>query len=103
MLNDANGNLTGMALFANAHGKPMAFPEWGDNFGDGVAIKLFANWLKSRNFVAMSYWDSDGGLQEGYGCALVHYPADQAAFKAAWGGTKYTGSYWKLIPFSPNP
>ena len=46
--------------FASAHGKPMAFPEWGvmsDNAGPYIA--KFAAWMESHNVAYQSYWNSD--------------------------------------------
>jgi hypothetical protein len=96
------GNLSDMYRFATAHGKPEMVPEWGDNYGDGYVIKVWTDWMKTHNFVAMGQWDTDGDCfnpSANKGCNLANWPANQAAFKTAWYNTHYTGSFWTLIPY----
>ena len=70
--------------FASAHGKPIAYPEWGVRCdGFEFYIKQFARWFEASNVVYQSYWDSNaaypGKLHDG------HYPSTGAAFRAAFG------------------
>lgn len=52
--------LNWLAKFADAHGKPMAFPEWGvmsDNAGPFV--EKFAAWMETHNVAYQAYWNSN--------------------------------------------
>jgi hypothetical protein len=95
-----------MAIFANAHNKPMAIPEWADDYGTGWAIHVYSNWMKAHNVVAQSWFGwgpnriqtscPDSG--QSVSTFLSGYPAEIEAYKQEWGGSQYTGSYWKYVP-----
>jgi beta-mannanase len=90
-------NLNAFAAFATQHDKPLAIPEWGDQFGDGYMISQMANWMNYNNVVAASYWDSGDAVKNT--AALPPQPTDQEAFAAAFGHRPYVGTYWQpLIP-----
>lgn len=92
--------LNDYAAFATQHGKPMAFWEWGDNYGDWTNINNFGNWMNAHNVVAMSYWDSsDSGFTNG---RLQDNPTEKAAFANVFGNTHYAGSYWSILPLPGN-
>lgn len=102
---DFNGILTGtwglndVAAFATLHNKPIGFPEWGTNV-PGV-ITLFANFFNTHNVVFHSFWNSADGSSGHWD----NYFADsglQAEFAAAFGHTRYTGTFWTL-PLLPLP
>jgi hypothetical protein len=91
-------NLNDMAAFATAHGKPMAFWEWSDDYGDGYCITQFGAWINSHDVVAHSYWDStDSG-----GSKIQISSANQQAYVAAFGNTSYTGNFWPPIALPAN-
>ena len=84
MVNQTYG-LQWLSDFANAHGKPMGFSEWGvqsDNAQSYIAD--VANWFSTHNVAYQSYWNSNSG---GFSGDLSHnqYPSTGAAFIAAFG------------------
>jgi hypothetical protein len=90
-----NGNLNDMNRFATAHGKAQMIPEGTDSYGDGYTMKhYFGNWLKTHRFVALMYWNCSN-CNTAYDASLKGNPVDAAAFKEAYVGTHYTGSFWK--------
>ncbi len=61
MVNQKYG-LQWLSDFANAHGKPMGFSEWGiqsDNAQRYVAN--VAKWFATHNVAYQSYWNSNSG------------------------------------------
>src|SRR5205823_3126783 len=82
IMNQTNG-LQWHADFAAAHGKPMSFAEYGTNIDDGTFVTHMADWIKQHNVAFQSYWNADDNIS----AALDEHPANEAAFKAAWGGT----------------
>ena len=80
--------LDAAAGLATAHGKPLAFSEWGvdaDNFGNYV--KDFTDWCRAQGCLYVSYWDSDGSyageLSDG------SYPQTGAMFRHLWNPQLY--------------
>lgn len=47
-----------LADFAEGHGKPLAFSEWGINADSGWFIKLFEQWMGEHDVAYQSYWNS---------------------------------------------
>ncbi|HEY0522699.1 MAG TPA: carbohydrate-binding domain-containing protein [Stellaceae bacterium] len=82
IMNQTNG-LQWHADFAAAHGKPMSFAEYGTNIDDGTFVTHMADWIKQHDVAFQSYWNADDNIS----AALNEHPANEAAFKAAWGGS----------------
>ncbi|RYF11315.1 MAG: hypothetical protein EOO40_03550, partial [Deltaproteobacteria bacterium] len=77
--------------FASAHGKPMAFPEWGvmsDNAGPYIA--KFAAWMESHNVAYQSYWNSDADFAGALSTGTK--PNAGAAYIDAFGDAAHTGN-----------
>lgn len=91
-------NINTAADFASAHGKPMIISEWCDTYTDGFILTQFAAWMQTHNVVAQTYWDSNDAIGSPAGCKLLDSSAREAAYKAAFGGSHYTGTYWNLKP-----
>lgn len=75
--------------FANSHGKPLSFPEWGlyasgDSFAGGgddpYFINQMARLINETNPVYQAYFDIDWG-----GGVLSDFPEGAATFKAIYG------------------
>ncbi len=80
--------LTFLASTASAHGKALAFSEWGvdqDNFGNYV--KDFFDWCRAQGCLYVTYWDSDGS----YPGELSNgsYPETGAMFQHLWNPAQY--------------
>ncbi len=89
-------NLDAWAAFADAHNKPMAVWEWGDNYGDGYCINKFGHWMRTHNVIAQSFWDEGGSYSK---APLQTTAANVAAFATQFGNTVYQGTHWpKIIP-----
>ncbi len=84
-------SLLPLAAFASAHGKPMAFGEWGpitrtDYHGgndDPTFIDNFTGWLKSNDVAWANYFDCCGASNlatDGYDSALGDFPNSAARF-----------------------
>ncbi len=83
-IRDKTYGLNWLESFADAHGKPIAFPEWGVNSDNaGPYIKQFSEWIASHNVVYQSYWESNSDfpamLEDG------QYPNAAATYKAEFG------------------
>jgi hypothetical protein len=92
------GSIAYWTKIAQQLGKPMALPEWGDDYGDGVYIQAVADWAydkaevtpgKSNGVVYLGYWDSN--LNED-----GHLRGDaKTAFQSRFANIAYTGaSFW---------
>jgi len=92
-----------IAAYAHATGKPIVVNEWCDQFNDGYITPRFINWMIANNVVAQSYWDSDNGVNPSLpaGCHLASNANTLAAYRAAFSGTAYAGTYWKHQPVPP--
>jgi hypothetical protein len=73
---------------ANSVGKPLAFPEWGDDFRDGVFITKMAAFIAANNVALHAYWDSTDNENASFSSQ------SQAAYQAAFGNKAYTGTYF---------
>lgn len=89
-LNQFNG-LRSHKTFADAHGKPLSFPEWGlyargqINGGGGdnpYYVDRMADWFQANNTAYQSYFNADWG-----GGTLASFPEGQARYKARFGAT----------------
>ena len=91
------GSIAYWTKIAQQLGKPMALPEWGDDFGDGAYIKAVADWAydqvlvtpgKSNDVVYLGYWDSnfneDAHLRNGA----------KTVFQQRFANIQYTGTFW---------
>jgi hypothetical protein len=87
--------LADFAHFAAEHHKPLCIPESGTAFDDGHAITRLAEWVKTNNVIAWTYWESNDGSNND---RLVDSAKRQKAYVDALANTRYTGSYWQLIP-----
>lgn len=91
LLNQSYG-LKWLRDFAQAHNKPMSFPEWGtgtrpDGRGggdDAYFVTEMAKWIKANNVAFHGYWDFSA---KDYNARLSNQlmPAAGAAFRAAFG------------------
>ncbi len=77
-----------VASMASAHGKQLAFSEWGvnqDNFGNYV--KDFFDWCRAQGCLYVTYWDSNGS----YPGELSNgsYPETGAMFQHLWNPAQY--------------
>ena len=90
-LNQFNG-LVAHRDFANAHGKPLSFPEWGlypkgDEQGGGgddpYYIDRMADWIASNNVAYQSYFDW-------WIYSLSNFPNGWARYQARFGSTATT-------------
>jgi hypothetical protein len=87
--NDQSQRLATLASFASAHGKPIAFPEWGvDSRSDGHGggddpyfIWNMAEWFTTHNVSFASYFDFNSGGNS----VLADYPESDAAYKLVFG------------------
>jgi len=83
VLTESSG-LNWLEAFATLHNKPMAFPEWATNFdyvvGQPNFIDNMATWMKARNVVIQSWWDSDSAF---VGSFATH-PTNGTIYKAAF-------------------
>jgi hypothetical protein len=88
------GTLRWWSTVAHKAGKPLALPEWGDDYGDGIFVNAIADFANDPNnsVVLMSYWNSNDSEP----AALRGASLD--AFNKRFGGTQYNGSFWKLKP-----
>ncbi|MBN1653816.1 MAG: hypothetical protein JXA30_08575 [Deltaproteobacteria bacterium] len=96
------GSIAFWTKVAQQLGKPMALPEFGDDYGDGVYIDRVADWAYdevlvtpgvSNNVVFIAYWDSN--LNED---AYLRNGAKDV-FQQRFGNRPYAGGYWgALIP-----
>ena len=83
-----DNGLTAIATTAAAHGKQLAFPEWGvnqDNFGN--YIKDFYDWCRVQGCLYATYWDNNGG----YPAELSNgtNPETGAMFRHLWNPAGY--------------
>ena len=92
-LNQFNG-LVAHRDFAQAHGKPLSFPEWGLYAGGDVNggggdnpyyIDRMADWFATNNVVYQSYFNGDWG-----GGGLSSFPDGEAAYRARFGAATTT-------------
>lgn len=93
---EVNGPLAAMI----SYGKPMAVPEFCEKFADGYVTTQMAQWANTHNVVALVFWNQNGGGNPATGevnCNIDSTPGKLNAFKAAWQGYKYTGSFWPVI------
>lgn len=94
------GSIAFWTKVAQQLGKPMALPEFGDDYGDGVYIDRVADWAydevlvtpgMSNNVVFIAYWDSnfneDAHLRDGA----------KTVFQQRFGNVFYSGSYWGTV------
>ena len=93
-------NLTQLTTFGKQHGKPLAFPEWGDSFNDGVYINQLCRWANQNNVVYMGYWDSADSL--GSTARLSSQPTDQQAYLQNCANLRYTGAFWPRVLSIPS-
>ncbi|MBI0435022.1 glycosyl hydrolase [Roseomonas sp. KE0001] len=82
---DLKYGLKWLENFADAHGKPTAYSEWGVKTDTAAPyIKLVQDWFESHDVVYQTYWDSNdafpGKISDGT------EPRTGAAYKAAFGG-----------------
>ncbi|MFT8247325.1 carbohydrate-binding domain-containing protein, partial [Roseomonas sp. BN140053] len=86
--------------FADAHGKPTAYSEWGVQGNNSAAyVQKAAGWFKDHDVVYQTFWNSDadypGKLSDG------SEPATGAAYKAAFpatsGGNAPSGASGTLV------
>jgi len=82
-IRDGNYGLRYVQEFANAHGKPVAFTEWGVRGDDAEPfIKLVHEWIDTNHIIYHNYWNSDaafpGFLSGG------RWPQAGAAFRRAF-------------------
>ncbi len=80
--------LSFVANMASAHGKKLAFSEWGvnqDNFGNYV--KDFFDWCRAQGCLFVTYWDSNGS----YPGELSNgsYPETGAMFQHLWNPAQF--------------
>ena len=83
-----NQGLSYIATMAHAHGKPLAFSEWGvnqDNFGNYV--KDFFDWCRAQNCLYVTYWDSNGSYPGELSAGA--YPETAAMFQHLWNPAQY--------------
>jgi hypothetical protein len=96
------GSLAWWTKVGQQLGKPLAAPEWGDDYGDGVYIDKVADWAfdkvlvtpgRSNNVVYLGYWDSNYNED-------AHLRGEAAnTFRRRFGNVPYTGTYWApLLP-----
>jgi hypothetical protein len=91
--------LAWQAQFATAHGKPIAFPEWGlvddllapDNAGgdDPLFVRNMFAWFQTHNVAFEDYFDSDApsmGLQYGLTTGNGAFPLASAMYQALYSG-----------------
>ena len=89
--------LNWLASFAAQEGKPIAFPEWSDDFrsdGHGLGddpyfINQFASWIASNNVAFTDIFAFDGPDQQN-DITDGSFPNALAAFKADFGGASAT-------------
>jgi hypothetical protein len=96
---EVTGPLRNINNFATKHGKPMGFPEWCEKFLDGYITTEMAKWVNIHNVVDLQFWNEKGGagVPGEVNCNIDATIAKLNAFKAAWHGYKYTGSFWPVI------
>lgn len=79
--------------FADAHGKPLSFPEWGLyakgqlNGGGGdnpYYVDRMADWFQSSNTAYQSYFNADWG-----GGTLASFPQARDRYRARFGGATF--------------
>jgi hypothetical protein len=72
--------------------KLISLPEWQASANDGAFITQMAAWMNARGnqMSYMAYWDSDVAVAPGG--TLSENAAVNAAFVAAWKGTKFGGT-----------
>jgi hypothetical protein len=96
------GSIAYWTDIAQKAGKPIALPEWGDDYGDGVFIDMVADWAfdkvlvtpgKSNNVVYIGYWDSPS-----YEDAHLRGNA-KTVFQKRFANIPYGGTYW--LPLLP--
>ena len=83
-----NQGLSYIASMANAHGKPLAFSEWGvnqDNFGNYV--KDFFDWCRAQNCLFVTYWNSNGSYAGELSAGA--YPETAAMFQHLWNPAQF--------------
>ena len=88
---------TWLSSFAAEHGKPIAFPEWSDDFrsdGHGLGddpyfINQFSNWIASNNVAFTDIFAFDGPGQQN-NITDGSFPNALAAFKTDFGGASAT-------------
>jgi hypothetical protein len=96
---EINGPLGYINNFATQHRKAMAFPEFCEKFPDGYITTQMAEWVNTHNVVAIVFWNQEwgGGVPGEVNCNIDATTAKLNAFKAAWHGYKYTGSFWPVV------
>lgn len=70
--------------FAEAHGKMMAWSEWGTDYDTGAWLTAMSQWMnrpRQTRFFSHGYWDSSLGFDSGF----ATHPTNKAAFVAAFG------------------
>ncbi len=80
--------LSYIASMASAHGKPLAFSEWGvnqDNFGNYV--KDFFDWCRAQGCLYVTYWDSNGSYPSELSTGA--YPETAAMFQHLWNPAQF--------------
>ncbi len=96
------GSIAYWTKIAQQLGKPMALPEWGDDYGDGVYITKVADWAydralvtagRSNDVVYLGYWDSN------YNEDAHLRGTARTVFQQRFAHVPYTGAFWgPLIP-----
>ncbi len=74
--------LSWLESFAQAHGKPIALPEYGSDWDDGLFPERMAQWIKSNNVALHSYWNFD--QDPGFNDSFKRNPQNSKAYFSAW-------------------
>jgi len=74
--------------FAQKHGKPMSFPEWGVGGGgdDPYFMEQFHKWIQDNNVVYHTYWNSNASYKGKL--STDAYPLTGQKYKELFGGDR---------------
>jgi hypothetical protein len=88
--NPPPGTLWWWTNVARQKGKPIALPEWGDDYADGVYIHDVARWAAdpANNVVYLGYWDSTASENASL------RGASYDAFVAEFANKPYVGAFF---------
>jgi Ca2+-binding RTX toxin-like protein len=97
---NAKYGLQWLENFADAHGKPTAYSEWGINSNNAPEyLKLVKAWFDNHDVAYQSFWDYTmdkvTALSDGAN------PSSGAAFKSLFGASQNTGASTPSVPTPP--
>jgi Ca2+-binding RTX toxin-like protein len=98
---NAKYGLQWLENFADAHGKPTAYSEWGINSNNAPEyLKLVQAWFDNHDVAYQSFWDYTMDKVT----ALSHgeNPTSGAAFKSLFGASYDSGATAPAVPTSPS-